>query len=140
MSDEKKTPPIGVVGAVIDGVFSPAPDWQRAAERVIRGEHLAPLYEPLAALTEAVLERTGRHGITRVSLAPDVGLSFGIAPGTSVDVHTPAGRVEVYAERGPRHEGTFTIPEDREDEPPSVGDDNYLTKLMHPGDEDRSER
>jgi hypothetical protein len=85
----------------------------RAAQRVDRTilDPLGPVTERIFELTDAIYNRTGRHGITRISLTPDVGLVFGIVPGTSIDVQTPAGRVEFYAERAPRVAGTFTIPE-----------------------------
>jgi hypothetical protein len=90
----------------------------RAAQRVDRTilDPLGPVTEHIFELADAIYNRTGRHGITRISLTPEVGLAFGIAPGTSIDVQTPAGRVEVYAERGPRVAGTFTIPEVRDGE------------------------
>lgn len=79
------------------------------AGRIIRDPPICQLAEEIDALAGAVMTRTGRHGITRISLTPDVGLSFGIAPGTSVDVATSAGRVEVYAEVTSRLVGTFHI-------------------------------
>jgi hypothetical protein len=88
----------------------------RPAERRIVPDPLGPITEHIFELANAVYERTGRHGITRISLTPEVGLAFGIVPGTSIDVNTPVGRVEVYAERAPRFAGTFTIPEVRDGE------------------------
>jgi hypothetical protein len=87
-----------------------------AAARRIIADPLGPITGHIFELADAICERTGRHGITRISLTPEVGLAFGIAPGTSLDLHTPSGRVEVYAERGPRFAGTFTIPRDSDDE------------------------
>jgi hypothetical protein len=83
----------------------------RPAERRIVPDPLGPITERIFELADAIYNRTGRHGITRISLTPEVGLVFGIAPGTSMDLATPAGRVELYAERAPRLAGTFTIPE-----------------------------
>lgn len=47
--------------------------------------------------------------LARVSLASDFGPSVGLVPGTSMDVHTAAGYVEVYCERVPRSYGTFPV-------------------------------
>lgn len=67
------------------------------------------IIDHINAMAMAILEQTGRHGLTRISLKNDVGLSLGIAPGTSWDIHTAAGSVEVYCEATPRFSGTFTI-------------------------------
>lgn len=59
--------------------------------------------EPMMSLAVACVEHTMvKRPITRIQVAPDFGLQLGIAPGTSMDVHTPAGYVEVYCERVPR--------------------------------------
>lgn len=84
-------------------------DARRAAERIVRDPPIRQIAAEIHALASAVYERTGRHGVTRISLTPDVGLSFGIAPGTSLDVATSAGRVEVYAEATPRQIGTYNL-------------------------------
>jgi hypothetical protein len=67
--------------------------------------------EPLMSLAATCAEHTMvKRPIARISLATDFGLQLGIAPGTSMDVHTPAGHVEVYCERMPRAEGTLRVP------------------------------
>lgn len=73
-----------------------------------------PVAEALTDLAERLYERTGRHYITRLSVTPDAGLNMGIVPGTSVDVQTTWGPVEVYAERSPRAAGTFEVTMQRE--------------------------
>jgi hypothetical protein len=136
----------------------------RAAQRVDRTilDPLGPVTEHIFELADAIYNRTGRHGITRISLTPEVGLAFGIVPGTSMDVQTPVGRVEVYAERGPRLGVTFTVPPpvpvvvpngplltyDEAAEiakrtgvwPQNVAPGTAGVKPPGPGDEDRSER
>lgn len=67
--------------------------------RVVRDPPICQIADDIDNLASTIFTRTGRHGITRISLTPDVGLAFGIAPETSVDVQTSVGRVEVYAER-----------------------------------------
>lgn len=79
----------------------------------VHAEPLATVIDAVNALATRLYERTGRHGISRISLTPEVGLMLGIVPGTSMDVNTTVGRVEVYAERAARSEGTFTLDEDR---------------------------
>ncbi len=72
---------------------------------------LSRIIDEVNALALKVLEQTARsRGVTRISLASDVGLSFGIPPGTSVDLHTAGGTVEIYCEATPRYTGTVTVP------------------------------
>lgn len=95
------------VGSEVHGLLSYGPTAHR--ERVVRTDPLGRVTDPIFELASAVFECTGRHGITRISLTPDLGLALGIAPGSSVDVQTPVGRVEVYAERTARAEGVVQI-------------------------------
>lgn len=78
--------------------------------RVVQlGRAMTAILGALSDLHDTLLEQTGHGGIVRVSLTPEAGLRLGIAPGTSVDVATSAGMVEVYAERAPRAVGLFHI-------------------------------
>lgn len=72
---------------------------------MLGGEPMRTLVECLQKMAERLLNDTGRHGVTRLSLTPEVGPMLGIMPGTSVDVQTWAGPVEVYCERSPRQSG-----------------------------------
>ncbi len=74
---------------------------------ILHREPMRTLIEHLDTLATRLYQRAGQHGITRISVTPSLGLALGVAPGTSVDLATPTGRVEVYVERTPRSEGAF---------------------------------
>ncbi len=60
----------------------------------------------LSEFASEVYQHTGMaRPVARVSLSKDFGLGLGIAPGTSIDVHTAAGYVEVYTETTARSYG-----------------------------------
>lgn len=65
--------------------------------------------EGLSKFACKVYEHTGQKVLTRISLDSEFGLRIGLLPGTSMDVHTAAGYVEVYCERCPRSYGTFKV-------------------------------
>ena len=66
--------------------------------------------EAIMRLAVAASQQTmTKRPIARISLAADFGLACGIAPSTSIDVHTPAGPVEVYCEPVPRSYGVIRI-------------------------------
>ncbi len=69
-------------------------------------EPLHTIIEHTLTLAHAVLSLTGKRGITRISVTPDLGLAIGATPGTSVDIMTAAGRVEIYVEATQRASGT----------------------------------
>lgn len=81
-----------------------SPRWQTAGRMSAAFTEAEPgcsIIEHLNEMACAIVNYTGRHGITRLSLTTEVGLMLGIAPGTSIDIATAAGRVEVYCERWP---------------------------------------
>lgn len=67
----------------------------------------------IAALSEfasEVYKHTGvKKAIARVSVSNEYGMRIGIVPGTSMDIHTAVGYVEVYCEKTPRSYGTFPV-------------------------------
>jgi TctA family transporter len=64
----------------------------------------------LSKFVSSVYQHTGvRKTVTRVSLDSEFGIRLGILPGTSVDIATAAGYVEVYCERTARSYGTFSV-------------------------------
>lgn len=67
--------------------------------------------EHLNAIAEKFYELTGRGCITRLSIASEVGPSLGLMPGTSIDMHTAAGAVEIYIETAPRGYATIRFAE-----------------------------
>jgi hypothetical protein len=95
---------------LVDGRCSPR--WQtagRTSATFMDAEPGRSIIEHLNKMAMAIENYTGLRGITRLSLETEVGLMLGIAPGTSVDVATAAGSVEVYCERSPRFEGTCEV-------------------------------
>lgn len=70
------------------------------------GDRMRTVLEAIGTMVAKVYEQTGRHGITAISLTPEVGLSLGISPGASVDVATSVGQVSLLCERAPHaHHG-----------------------------------
>lgn len=70
---------------------------------------LRAIAEHVIALAQTVAIATGQHGLTRISLAHDLGRAISVQPGGSVDIMTPSGRVEIYVESCARSEGTAKI-------------------------------
>lgn len=62
----------------------------------IRPDHpVAPLAEMLIDLAQQAYERTGRHVFSEIVLEPDAAITFGLLPGSSVDVMVCSGSVHV---------------------------------------------
>lgn len=65
--------------------------------------------EAVHRFNTALYQHTGCKTLARISLDSEMGYRLGLAPGTSMDIHTAAGPVEVYSERMPRLQGTFSL-------------------------------
>jgi hypothetical protein len=66
--------------------------------------------EGIVEMMSRIYENTGaKSPVVRISLGREFGVRMGIAPGTSADIHTPGGPVEIYCETHQRSRGTFEV-------------------------------
>ena len=76
---------------------------------ILHREPFRSVIEHTQEMALAIVEVTGKHGLMRISLTPDLGLAFGALPGQSIQIMTAVGQVDLYVEATPRSYGTFTV-------------------------------
>jgi hypothetical protein len=84
-----------------------------AADRhILNQEPFSSIVEHVVAMALAVENTTGKRGIARISITPDLGSRIGLLPAHSLDIATPVGVVELYVEAAPRFCGIASIPQE----------------------------
>lgn len=90
--------------------LSPSDRPPRLVDReALHREPLRSIIEHAIGMARAIVLHTGKAGLTRICLTPEVGLMIGLTPSTSMDISTPGGPVELYVEATPRSYGTFEV-------------------------------
>jgi len=70
----------------------------RVDHEILNREPFRSIVEHVTEMAQEIAEHTGRRGLTRVCVTPDLGLALGALPGQSIEVMTAVGIVKIHVD------------------------------------------